>query len=123
MKVFDVPRSTYTSHQQHKNKVNADRERLKAKVVSIHENSRGAAGSRTIAGQLNQQGETVGRYKVRTLMKEAKIESKQPGRHRYKAAIMPSDIAANHLAREFNVKRANQAWCGDVTYSVPGVQH
>lgn len=28
----------------------------------------------------------------------------------------------NHLDRQFAVTEPNQAWCGDVTYSVPRVQ-
>jgi len=67
--MFDVSRSSYTYHCKVKDKVDPERDRLKAKVISIHQTSRGAAGSRTIAGQLKQQGETIGRYKVRSLMK------------------------------------------------------
>ncbi|MWP02725.1 hypothetical protein GQL64_22795 [Escherichia coli] len=28
----------------------------------------------------------------------------------------------NYLERQFAVTEPNQVWCGDVTYSVPGVQ-
>jgi len=41
--VFDIPRSTYYSYQQRKNTVNTERERLKAKVVCLHQASRQAA--------------------------------------------------------------------------------
>lgn len=122
LKMFDVSRSSYTYHCEAKDKVDPERERLKAKVISIHQKSRGAAGSRTIAGQLKQQGENIGRYKVRSLMKEADIRSKQPGKHRYKVATKPSDIAPNHLDRQFEVKEANHVWCGDVTYVWCGTQ-
>lgn len=116
LRAFDVSRSSYTYHRKAKNKVDPERERLKEEVKSIHKHSRGAAGSRTIAGTLKQQGESIGRYKARSLMKEAGIYSKQPGRHRYKVAQKPSDIAPNHLDRQFNVEQANRVWCGDVTY-------
>jgi putative transposase len=39
-----------------------ERDKLSKQAIEIHRNSRGAAGVRTIAGQLNQQGENVGRY-------------------------------------------------------------
>ena len=120
--MFAIPRSTYYADQQRKNTVNIERERLKAKVVDMHQASRQAAGSRTITGQLKQQGESIGRYKVRNLMKEANLSSQQPGKHRYKPATKPSDIADNHLNRQFTVKQSNQVWCGDVTYIWSGTQ-
>ena len=49
-------------------------------------------------------------------MREMGLESKQPGKHRYKLAVKPSDMANNILNREFNVSQPNQVWCGDVTY-------
>ncbi len=114
-------RSSYRYRQQQAGKVDETRAQLKARVVDIHAKSRGAAGSRAIVGQLRQQGEVVGRYKVRRLMKEANIESKQPS-HRYRALEQESVMAANHLAREFAVKAPNQVWCGDVTYVWSGTQ-
>lgn len=66
--VFNIPRSTYYSYQQRKDTVNTERERLKARVISLHQASRQAAGSRTLTGQLKQQGERIGRYKVRRLI-------------------------------------------------------
>jgi putative transposase len=118
---FNVHRSSYRYRQQHRGKVDAERVRLTAKVVAIHAASRGAAGARTISGQLLQEGETVGRYKAARLMKEAKITSKQPS-HKYKKATQESMIAENHLAREFSVMQANTVWCGDVTYIWSGQQ-
>lgn len=46
-------------------------------AIKIHTDSRGAAGARTIAGALAQQGESVGRYKAKSLMQEAGLVSKQ----------------------------------------------
>ncbi|PAT65105.1 IS3 family transposase, partial [Vibrio coralliilyticus] len=48
--------------------------------------SRGASGSRTLASMLKSEGFDVGRFKVRKLMQEAELISKQPGSHRYKQA-------------------------------------
>ncbi len=95
---------------------------MKQLAVDIHTASRGSAGARTIAGQLTQQGEVVGRYKASRLMKEAKIVSKQPNKHKYKYAEESSKIAPNLLQSEFNVKAPNTVWCGDMTYVWAGTQ-
>ena len=120
--LFDVPHSTYYSHRKAQSRINVERERLKAKVVQMHQASGQSAGSRTIAGQLKHQGEQIGRYRVRSLMKEAHLSSKQPGKHRYKVLNKPSDIADNHLNRQFKVDQADEVWCGDVTYIWSGNQ-
>ena len=121
--MFNIARSSYPSWCKRKKKVDPERDRLKAKAVDIHTASRGAAGARTIAGQLTVDGDKVGRYKAKSLMREAGIASKQPRGHRYRIAEEESIIAPNHLTREFTMSKANQVWCGDVTYGVPGVQH
>lgn len=115
-RLFSVPRSSYHYHIKHRNKINPEREALKQEVIKIHKVSRGAAGSRTIAGELKQQGQDIGRHKVRNLMKEACIQSKQPGKSKYKSLGDESKIAPNLLKRKFNVCQPNQVWCGDVTY-------
>ena len=102
--------------------INPERERLKQKAIDIHTSSRGAAGARTIAGQLTQANEPVGRYKAASLMKEANIKSKQPNKPKYKIAEDESKIAPNSLQREFNVKAPNEVWCGDVTYIWAGTK-
>ncbi len=121
-KLFNVNTSSYYYRIKHKDSVNPERERIKQQAINIHTVSRGAAGARTIAGQLMQQGEKVGRYKAASLMKEAKISSKQPHKHKYKIAEDASKIAPNILQREFTVDAPNKVWCGDVTYIWAGVQ-
>ncbi|MBS9435557.1 IS3 family transposase, partial [Photorhabdus hainanensis] len=49
-----------------------------------HSASRGAAGSRTLMHQLRKAGIPIGRWKVRRLMKESGLISRQPGGHRYR---------------------------------------
>ena len=83
----------------------------------IHAESREAAGSRTITAQLNREGESIGRYKVRSLMKELNTINKQPFKKpQYKISGNPSKIVDNVLNRQFNVEAPNQVWCSDVTY-------
>lgn len=100
-----------------------ERELLKAKVKEIHAISRGAMGARSISGKLKELGESVGRYKTRSLMREANIESKQPGKRQFRGAVTPSDIADNVLSRQFNVQKPDQVWCGDVTYIWTGQRY
>lgn len=99
-----------------------ERTELMDKVVAMHTESRGAAGTRTIAGQLTQEGNKIGRYKVRTIMQEANIRSKQPPKHKYKIATQEAKIAPNILNRAFNVDAPNTVWCGDVTYVWSGTE-
>lgn len=65
---------------------------------------------------LKDKGCTMGRFKVRSLMKEANLFSKQPGAHRYKKAGDECLDTPNYLNREFSVSCVNQVWCGDITY-------
>jgi len=117
-----VNTSSYYYRINSKDNVSPERERLKQLAVDIHKTSRGAAGARTIAGQLTQQGEKVGRYKAGNLMKEANITSKQPHKHKYKIAEDESKIVPNELQRQFAVDAPNKVWCGDVTYIWAGTQ-
>lgn len=113
---FDISRSSYQSYRIARDTVNVERERLGEIVKEIHRKSRCAAGVRTIAGTMKKKGESIGLYKVRALMRENDLSSKQPGQHRYKPALSPSDIAPNTLDRQFEVDAKNQVWCGDITY-------
>ena len=65
---------------------------------------------------LREQGEKIGRYRVRSLMKELGLICKQPGSHAYKTATVERPDIPNRLAREFAPSTPNQSWCGDITY-------
>ena len=116
LKAFEMKRSSYHYYQQQKDIIKWDEQRQKIKIKQHFDRSRQAAGSRTLYRTLQNNGEIIGRFKVRRLMREMGLESKQPGKHRYKLAVKPSDIADNHLNRRFNVNQPNKVWCGDVTY-------
>jgi putative transposase len=90
--------------------VKPERDRLRQEAIRIHRDSRGAAGARTIAGQLNQLGENISRYQAAGIMREAGLISSQPRRHRYLVVNEDSKIAPNLLKRLFNVKKINQVW-------------
>lgn len=65
---------------------------------------------------MRDNGVAIGRYKVRGLMQELGLVSKQPGSHTYKQATVERLDIPNLLNREFDVSAPNQVWCGDITY-------
>ena len=65
---------------------------------------------------MQDEGEQIGRFKVRRLMRELELVSKQPGSHAYKKATVERLDIPNILNREFDVEAPNQVWCGDITY-------
>ncbi|MEI1037051.1 IS3 family transposase [Pseudomonas aeruginosa] len=113
---FDVARSCYYVHRLRRRRVDARRVVLRSQVNQLFSQSRGSAGSRSILGILREEGVTIGRYRVRRLMRELGLVSKQPGSHAYKQATVERPDIPNRLNREFAVQRPNQVWCGDITY-------
>ncbi|HCL3606328.1 TPA: IS3 family transposase, partial [Pseudomonas aeruginosa] len=85
-------------------------------VNQLFSQSRGSAGSRSILGMLREEGVTIGRFRVRRLMRELGLVSKQPGSHAYKQATVERPDIPNRLNREFATEHPNQVWCGDITY-------
>lgn len=115
-KVFDVARSGYYGHRDRKPVIDVDRLRLISRVNRIFTRSRGSAGRRTIRDMLQAEGTVIGRSKVRSLMREAGLISKQPGSHYYKKATVERVDIPNRLNREFDVSGPDEVWCGDITY-------
>ncbi|MBK5003967.1 IS3 family transposase [Pseudomonas sp. S32] len=75
-----------------------------------------APGSRSIKVVMQEAGEQIGRFKVRSLMRELALVSKQPGSHAYKKPTVERPDIPNILNRAFDVEAPNQVWCGDITY-------
>jgi putative transposase len=48
--------------------------------------SRSAAGSRSIVSMMKEDGEQIGQFKMRGLMRELELVSKQPGSHALRTA-------------------------------------
>ncbi|HHQ2920560.1 TPA: IS3 family transposase [Pseudomonas aeruginosa] len=113
---FDVTRSCYYAHRLRRRRVDARRVALRSRVNELFNQSRGSAGSRSILGMLREDGVEIGRFRVRRLMRELGLVSKQPGSHAYKQATVERPDIPNRLNREFAVQRPNQVWCGDITY-------
>ncbi|WP_139269587.1 IS3 family transposase [Pseudomonas aeruginosa] len=113
---FDVARSCYYVHRLRRRRVDARRVALRSQVNQLFSQSRGSAGSRSILGMLREEGVTIGRFRVRRLMRELGLVSKQPGSHAYKQATVERPNIPNRLNREFATEHPNQVWCGDITY-------
>lgn len=115
-RVFGIATSTYYEHCQRRHDIDAERLHLRSEVNRLFTLSRSSAGSRTLVDMMRELGYQIGRFKVRRLMKEAHLISKQPGSHNYKQATVERPDIPNLLAREFTVDAPNQVWCGDITY-------
>ena len=113
---FEVPRSCYYAHRARRHRVDARRVALRSQVNQLFGESRGAAGSRSIMSMLREDGVKIGRFRVRSLMRELGLICKQPGSHRYTHATVERPDIPNLLNRRFAVERPNQVWCGDITY-------
>ena len=92
------------------------REQLVVRVQAIHERKRGSFGSRRMALALRREGFAVGRHRARNLMREANVQCRQ--RRRYRSTTDSGHgrpVAANLLARQFEVAEPNRVWCADIT--------
>lgn len=65
---------------------------------------------------MQDDGEQIGRFKVRSLMRELELVSKKLGSHAYKKATVERPDIPNILNREFDVPAPDHVWCGDITY-------
>jgi transposase InsO family protein len=115
---MEVTRSGYYVYQ-HKNvckKSKADME-LIVKVKEIAKKTNNSYGSRRIAKSLTLSGLNVGRYKAKTLMKQADVRCKQRKRFKVTTQSNPKlSVAENKLNRQFQVSRPNCVWVSDITY-------
>ncbi|PJX12644.1 hypothetical protein CWI66_16600 [Halomonas sp. 141] len=76
---FDISHSSYYEYRQRRHRVDVERLALKAQVSRLFKKSRSSAGSRSIKKLLSEEGVTIGRFKVRSLMSEMGLVCKQPG--------------------------------------------
>lgn len=114
-RVFNVKRSSFYEWLERRSRPRIRREKLRAKVVSLHAESREAMGSRMMSKRLKAEHCSVGRSLAAALMKEANIVSKQRRPHPFRSKGVEAFVAPNRLKRNFKPTAINQAWCGDVT--------
>ena len=58
---------------------------------------------------------TIGRFKVRHLMAEANLMSRQPGGHRDKRTGHAHADTRNTPDLKFDINRPDKVWCGDIS--------
>lgn len=115
--VFERPRSCYYAYLARRRRIDVRRLSLRSRINELFSQSRSSAGSRSIVAMLKDEGTEVGRFKVRGLMKEQGLISKQPGSHAYKKSTVERPDIPNILDRQFTVAAPNRVWCGDITES------
>ena len=117
-RALEIPKSTYyyrLSQRRRESKVK--RQAQQAKVRQIHERVDGCYGSRRMSVELRAQGIDAGRYKARSLMKEAEVVAQMPKPPAKPKVGGKSDhVAPHHLNRQFEVSAPNRVFAGDITY-------
>jgi putative transposase len=114
-RVLQVSRSGYYAHRRAK--PSPKRLQEQAHVKAAFAASGASYGSRRVMHAVRAQGLQLGRYRTRTLMREAglrttwkrKFVSTTDSKH-----TLP--VAGNVLDRRFDVAQPNRAWTSDITY-------
>lgn len=114
--VFDVATSSYYDYRKRSQVIDVKRLQLQARLKELFRLSRGSAGSRTLVIMMRDLGYRTGRFKVRSLMRDAMLVSKQSKAHVYKQTEVERLDIPNHLDRAFDVDALNRVWYGDITY-------
>ena len=69
---------------------------------------------------MNEEGVEIGLFKVRSLLIEKGLVSKQTSPHKYKKATIEHVDIPNKLSREFTVSAPDKVWCCDTVYICAG---
>ncbi|MFT5351377.1 MAG: putative transposase [Planctomycetota bacterium] len=112
--VFNVHRSSYKYWVKRSKTISPKKVNEQAMVKTIHHESNGSAGARTIATIATSRGVRLSRYRAGRLMKQCELVSCQQPKHAYKTAKQAHVAISNHLNRAFNVSAPNQVWSGVV---------
>lgn len=112
-----VSRSAYYDWQSADHGPDTEEIRVKNKIQQLFEMSRKTYGSRRLTKALNDEGYDIGRFKVRRLMEQLKLEVRYPKRFRVTTDSNHSmAVAPNALNRQFNPTSPNQVWTTDISY-------
>ena len=118
--VFNIHRSSFYTWLNRPKIPSIKKTQELSVIKSIHEESNGSAGARTLSDIATQRGFPISRYRAGNMMKILGLESSQPPGHQYKSAKQAHLGIPNTLDRKFDVKQPNKVWCGDVTYICAG---
>jgi len=90
---------------------------VRAAVQKAFADSGKVYGSRRIQAALRAQGVSVGRYRIRRLMRELALTARWRRKFVHTTDSNHSlPLADNVLERRFEPERPNQAWVSDITY-------
>ncbi len=90
---------------------------LSTRIHAIFKEHRSKYGSRRILEQLDKEGNDIGRYKVRRIMKDLGLKAKISKRYKVTTDSRHSfPVASNVLDRKFDVEIPNHVWTADITY-------
>lgn len=109
-KIFEVTRSCYYARRLRRRTSDVERLRLRSRVNELFTQDRGAPGSCSIITMMQDDGEQIERFKVRSLMRELELVSKQLGSHAYKKATVERPDIPNILNQEFDVPAPDNVW-------------
>lgn len=117
-RVLQVTRSAYYDWDQRgATVVGAEEFMLCARMKALFAASRQSLGSRGMVRHLCNAGYTLGRYRVRRLMKRLGLVVKIKRKYRVTTQSKHDlPVAGNELNREFSQTAPNQAWVADITY-------
>jgi putative transposase len=97
--------------------ISADALHLHRRAKKLFKLSRDSLGSRELAKKLREEGFKIGRYRMRSLMKQLKLTVKQRIAYKVTTKRNYSDqVADNLLNQNFNPVGVNEVWAGDITY-------
>lgn len=114
-RLIGLPRSSYYSQRQ-PTRSRSGESGLVTMLRQLHKKHRGALGSRGFVKTLKIEGITVGRHRVRRLMKSLELVVRCPKYGHYRRNTKLSNIATNVLNRRFNPTKPDTFWAGDITY-------
>ena len=90
---------------------------LRRRMKTLFAESRGSLGSRMMTANLRAEGFTVGRERVRQLMKTMNLRVKQKRKYQITTDSRHDfPVAENVLNRAFSPNAPNQVWGTDITY-------
>ena len=117
-RLLGVKRSAYYSWRSRPAKIISPEElALRRRMKALFAESRGSLGSRMMTANLCSEGFTVGRERVRGLMKTLDLKVKRKRKYQITTDSRHDyPIADNVLNRAFSPTAPNQVWGTDITY-------
>lgn len=115
---LEVNRSYYYDYiKQLQDNLSGSVPEVEKQLINLFHKHKGNYGSRRLMKGLNELGFTIGRYKVRSLMKKHGLIVKK--KHRFKVTTdsqHTDPVAENILNREFDVTEPDKVWTTDITF-------